>query len=427
MMIKIRNVVLFVYFFWAIASAYCGVLEKIEFADKTVSFEMSKPSSLTIQVLSDTNEFITWLYSGQFRQGRHQITWIGTDESGKAVKAGNYKLRFMVGKTWQRDKSFGNKGIIQFINPVDVKVGNRGGIYILDLMKKGETPRMYMFKANGKPFATEYFKISFACGSFTIDNENNFYICTTKGTSVYSKDGTLLRKMKAKPRLGCAVGADNVFYSREITGKRISIYDKESKLLHRFPEKKEDKKAQLFNLAPIKGLYVGPAMAGDKQGRIYLTDCFSCGAYKGAVVRYNFVNGKIEKQYTCQTPFKDAIGLCIGIDGMIYVTERGTVDRILPGAWEADKISKIYQLWDTGSSISVFDIFTAKDVQGLRSVAISHNNKDIYLLEDSANFGISIKNPEQSPREHRDLQGKGRLFKYSFIWQEIINKNIEVK
>ena len=71
---------------------------------------------------------------------------------------------------------------------------------------------------------------------------------------------------------------------------------------------------------------------------------------------------------------------------------------------------RLHQLWDSGDEMREVWKLEDPEVQGARDVAVTPDGTAVYLLEDASNFADYGGEKMRFPQ--RDMQGKGRLFKY---------------
>lgn len=400
---------------WLLTSMVFAEVKDLSYKDGEISYVLTKPDNITIQLFTQTGEFVTTIFAGSQKEGKYSIFWEGEDSEGNSIKKGEYILKIKRGRKATKDIEFADKkGFIQFGNPSDVEIDKKGDIYVLDRGKH----KIYKFHSDGseapdfKPIELEeesqnYFNLQGNGHWMAISDERIFYgsgkkhyvrVHNKKGKYLYSIGGWRPKPIEPGDKTregkrgiywghtGGALGPGNKLYVRNREGAEVKVFDRE----------KAGGAGWLFTAhkdmlyAPITWLYVGPSMVSDGKGKIYMTD------YKKGIRRYDDKGKEIVFRYKYPKSLNDPIGMALDREGMVYVAARGN--------------SEVVQLWDSGESLSFVCSFKDSSIKGLRDVAISRDGKSIYLLEDKDNI--------------HSIQGKGRLFKYNFSYSQVLEKKI---
>jgi len=165
--------------------------------------------------------------------------------------------------------------------------------------------------------------------------------------------------------------------------------------------------------------YAGPSIAADDTGRIYVTGS-TAGSYS-YLTRYTDQDVEIGKTYQAPIRFKECIGMSLTPGPMLYVTERGVGVTAKKGTTPP----RVYQFWDSNEGFVEVWRLEDKEIQGLRDVAVSRDGKSMYVLEDADNLAYHANGRHLVPA--RDLQGKGRLFRYRLKYEHEAETTITIR
>lgn len=424
-------------------------------ADK-ISYNLTESDSVFIDVFStEGSQPVSIIFAGLQQQGQHTLVWDKKDVTGNSLPKGKYNIRFRIGKSAVRDNNFGEKGFIQLTNPVCVRTDYKGNVYVLDLLSKGHAVgtgggTLIKFTPEGKP-ALDFYrwygakpdepKVStisvprFAVWVEVINDETILYneknTITVReiprGKVSYSFGGFQWKldenynfspeKGSVFPVFGIAIGNNNRVYIRDWDS--IKVYDMTKRGFDGYLYSSE----KVLDKPPVEGIYIGPCIATDRKGKIYTT------GVKG-LSRFTDTGKEIKKEYMADVKFKECMGLTYGNDGMVYVVDRGIglEDEVVSGK-KKDVYPRVYQFFDNGKELKEVWYFEDKELTGLHDIALSPDCLAIYLIEDTADFGIRGKNipgvEKQWPQ--RALTGKGRLFKYNIVYKQEIAKEIQIQ
>jgi len=372
-------------------------ISNLVYSNGAFEFDFNSKDELILDIIDKYKHPRYCLFKGKLPPGRNRLYWNGSTLNGKPLPSGEYTVRARLGGTLQKDKTFGDKGFVQFENPVNLVITPDDIIYVAEKLGR-EVIKLSVDGKQRKVFPGKVDKN----GPLCVGENNNLYCLNRGKLTEYSLAGKTLNEYKIIPRRkvhGLVIDKQGIVWTRQ-TRKAVMtmINDKGKNIKYQVIDK-------IWALPPIHGVYVGQSLASDRQGSFYTTDCFSAGPYYGALRKTLIQNGKLVKSYSCTKRFLESIGVTVAPNGLIYAIERGTVSdynlrrhKIKPSLSGA-----ILQFYDNGSVLQLSGRYHWKEIQGGRAIAVDSVG-DIYVLEDKQDFH----------KKTQSLLGRGRLFKYKF-------------
>lgn len=423
---------------WTPASIALGQVSGLSVREGVLRYTLERDDDVTVELYASSGKRVGIIYAGAQRAGHYQLP---VAETAKQMLAGaaNCELRLFVGGQVQPDTSFGDGGAIQLGQPVDVEVDATGNLFVLDRQRAADGKSgICKLDSTGQPvrdFGTDGFVEVPAVGQWlALDGQGRLFIASRGGVQVFDPTGKPAHRIDGvnAPTGGAVAPDEPRLYVRTGYGRGAAIYELDpsggAKLLLN-QENDADGEAT-FIMAPLIGLYAGPALAAGPGGRVYMSEGQVSGSSRGTVSRFQAGAAGLERRYFFRPAFKDCIGLSPDGRGMIFVAERGTVSterdsRIWESAGRDGGVSPaaLWQLWDNDEQLWAVTHWTLPDVRGLRDVAVTADGAAVYLLEDADNFGIH-RGEMKSPL--RNVQGSGRLWRYTLTYRQTLTVPMEV-
>lgn len=435
----------------ALASAAPAEVTRLAVAGGKVTFTLTAPDTVTVTVRDTDGRPRATLFAGPLPAGAQSLPWNGLGYDGKPLPPDGYVIFARAGRTAARDMAFGVKGVVQLLSPVAVTSDPKGALYVVDINRKGRDvssgeSSLYKYNPDGSPCVDLFrwygakpteprvstIKLPRFTVWFEVADDNTFLYNHGNLITATQYTGRFIRNIgayewqidaqgnftprtgSAWPLFGIGLGAGNIIYIRDKNA--IRAYDRSKAgfdgYLYSSPEGLPD--------PPVPELGVGPCIASDRFGRIYST------SLKG-LSRFTDTGKAIEWKYDAAPPFKECIGLAVGLDGMIYVADRGVNLDSKPDPAARNKVRptpRVFQFWDSGEKLNLVASFDASPAEGLRDVAVSPEGDALYLLEDADNFAVG-RAGETWPQ--RNLEGKARLLKLKITSRQEARATVTVR
>lgn len=438
--------------------------ESLAYDGAAVTYALVRKGFVTVDVHTSDGEHRAAVWAGEQAAGRQSVAWNGADDAGRPLPKGEYILRLRFGRASDRDRTFGGKkGFAQFTHPTCIRTDAQGNLYVVDVLKSGEAigsgeSELRKLSPEGDAVAdfprwrgakpTEprvparklpRFAIwALVTGDRTILYNDQNRIAVTEYSSklirhvggfewTLDADGGMRPKPgSAWPTYGAAFGPGNTLYVRDERAVRAFDWTKPGGEGYRYSSDED------LDLPPVPGVKIGPCIAADMGGRIYVTG-------QGGLWRFTDTGKVIRRDYRAEFPFKEYMGVAVGRDGMIYVVDRGIatameplrsiVDSRASGIKPPKPSPRICQFWDDGRRLNAVWQIEDRDLAGLHDVAVSPDGLALYAAEDGDDYGrrgggsryVAACWPD------RALPGKGRVFKYNLRTAQEIRKTINLK
>ena len=389
-------------------------MKNFSYKDGKVSYTLTQPDNVTIQVFTPSGTPVTTLFAGDQKEGEYYFGWTGRDTEGKTLEHGDYILKAGINRTLVKDAKFAKKGFMQFVDASDIVVDENGDLFILErgLLEKKDGknttqfvgPRgIYKFRGDGTPISNfapsnSNFHVldAGASGSWLALSDQHIFYGGTHRVNVHDKtDGQFLYYIGGwYPADGGREGTRGVYWagSGGALGANNKLYVKMAGgQIKAFNRTLEKDKSWMYTGKGMPEAGFSPDLISDGTSKLYVLD-------NRTVSRFDDTGDDIVFRSKSPTQWKTKVtgGMALSKD-MLYVASRAPA-------------SLIVQLWDNGEALTRVVSFDADGIVGLRDVAVSPNGQFLYLLED----GISVD----------DVEGKGRLFKYDLGYSQVLEQKL---